>query len=110
MLIEGIQRDKDTFQAFRERNTDLITSSICNKVLSQYSVVIMILSTIYSSTDHILEILELLPDYIQSFSKVPYSRQLLMAMIKVNPSKITKQLGPQVEAIMDRFEELRHKN
>jgi aspartate/tyrosine/aromatic aminotransferase len=109
MLIEGIQRDKDTFQAFRERNTDLITSSICNKVLSQYSVVIMILSTIYSSTDHILEILELLPDYIQSFSKVPYSRQLLMAMIKVNPSKITKQLGPQVEAIMDRFEELRHK-
>jgi aspartate/tyrosine/aromatic aminotransferase len=109
MLIEGIQRDKDTFQAFRERNTDLITSSICNKVLSQYSVVIMILSTIYSSTDHILEILELLPDYIQSFSKVPYSRQLLLAMIKVNPSKITKQIGPQVEAIMDRFEELRHK-
>jgi len=110
MLIEGIQRDKDTFQAFRERNTDMITNSVCNKVLSQYSVVTMILSTIYSSNEYILEILELLPDYVQSFSKVPYARQLLTAMIYINPKKITKTVASQYDTIMSRFEELRHKN
>ena len=108
MLIEGIQKDKDIFQAFRERNTEAVSGGICNKILSQYSTIIMILSTMYSSKDHILEIMELLPDYCQSFSKVPYSRQLLSALLYIDPKKISKNLVPQVEAIMTRFEELRH--
>ena len=110
MLIEGIQKDKDTFQAFRERNTENLSNSVCNNVLSQYASVIMILPTMYSSKDHILEILEFLPDYVQSFSKVPYSRQLLMVMINIDPKKISKHLSSQYEAIMTRFEELRHIN
>ena len=108
MLIEGIQKDKDIFQAFRERNTEAVSGGICNKILSQYSTIIMILSTMYSSKDHILEIMELLPDYCQSFSKVPYSRPLLSALLYIDPKKISKNLVPQVEAIMTRFEELRH--
>ena len=83
MLIEGIQQDKDTFQSFRERNVESVSSSVYSSILSQYSSVVLILSTIYNSQDHIMEINELLPDYIQSFKKISFTKELLMAMINI---------------------------
>ena len=106
MLIEGIQKDKDLTQAFRERNTDIVQNSVANKLLSQYSTIIIILSTIHNSNEHILDILELLPDYAQSFAKVPYSKQLLMAVMNIDSQKIQKNLLSQYEAILARYEEL----
>lgn len=106
MLIEGIQNDKDLFQAFRERNTEILQGSICNKLLSQYSTIIMILSTIHNSKEHILDILELLPDYAQSFAKVPYSSVLLMAIMNIDSTAVDKKLASQYEAIMNRYYEL----
>ena len=84
MLIEGIQKDKNTFQSFRERNVESVSSSVYSTVLSQYTSVVLILSTIYNCQSNIMEVNELLPDYLQNFKKVPFSKQLLMAMINIS--------------------------
>ena len=70
----------------------------------------MILSTMYNSKEHILDILELLPDYAQSFAKLPYGDSLLMAIINIDSQKMDKKIVPQYEAIMNRYYELAQMN
>ncbi|CAI2384831.1 unnamed protein product [Moneuplotes crassus] len=111
MLIEGIQQDKDTFQSFRERNTSSVGSSVYSTILTQFSSVVLILSMIYNSTTDIEEIMHLLPDYIQSFKKIPYSKELLIAMINIDPSKISsKVIAKQFEEILNKFDTLNGAN
>ena len=70
LLVEGIQKDKDILQAFKNQGRIEVSNSLLSKILDQYSIVIMILSKLNTSREDILEILDLLPEYTKNFSHV----------------------------------------